>query len=77
MKLQDPITLRQLLQYLDVDEEIIQISCYGDWDHYDEFFAHSPLLEAYLDKEIMCLGAVNENVIRITIELNDKKGESE
>ena len=63
----DLITLRQLLQYLNCDEEKIQISYNFDWDTYDEFWAGSPLLDPYLDKEIIELGAMDKDIIRIRI----------
>lgn len=63
----DLITLRQLLQYLNCDEEKIQISYNFDWDTYDEFWANSPYLDPYLDKEIIELGAIDKDIIRIRI----------
>lgn len=65
MKVKEPITLQQLLQYLDCENETVQIAAYDEWDTYDEFWAHSPLLEPFLDKKIACLGAISESVIRI------------
>lgn len=63
----DLITLRQLLQYLNCYEEKIQISYNFDWDTYDEFWAGSPYLDPYLDKEIIELGAMGKDIIRIRI----------
>lgn len=61
------ITLGQLLQYLNCNEEKIQISYNFDWDTFDEFWAGSPLLSPYLDKEIIELGAIDTDIIRIRI----------
>lgn len=73
MLLKDPITLRQLLQYLDSEDEVIQISTYGEWERVDEFWANSPLLEPFLDYKIMCLGAIDKDTIRVTLDLSNKE----
>lgn len=63
----DPITLRQLLQYLKSEDEIVQISDGYDWDIYSEFRASSYLLEPFLDWYVIDLGAIDKDIIRITI----------
>ena len=76
MKVKEPITLRQLLQYLDCENEAVQIASYDDWDTYDEFWAHSPLLEPFLDFKIACLGAVNDRTIRVSLVIPKEKEEN-
>lgn len=63
----DPVTLRQLLQYLKSEDEIVQISDGYDWDIYSEFRASSYLLEPFLDWFVIDLGAIDKDIIRITI----------
>lgn len=63
----DPITLRQLLQYLKSEDEIVQISDGYEWEIYSEFRASSYLLEPFLDWYVIDLGAIDMNTIRITI----------
>ena len=67
-KIENPIQLKQLLQYLDCDEEKIQISYNFSWDTYDEFYANSPLLDPFLDKKILEIGAIDKDIIRIVLE---------
>ena len=69
----DPITLRQLLQYLNSENEIIQICDDLDWDIYSEVRAESYLLEPYFDWYIIDLGAMDKDTIRITIRKEKEK----
>ena len=69
----DPITLRQLLQYLKSEDEIVQISDGYDWDIYSEFRASTYLLEPYLDWYVIDLGAIDRDIIRITIRKEKEK----
>lgn len=64
------ITVEQLLNYFDSDSELIQIvdPWRGDWDHYAEFPSESCLLDPFLHFTINSIGAISENVIRISIE---------
>ena len=65
-KKQEPITLRQLLQYFDDDIIEIQIACNGNWDTYDKLWSDSLLLELYLDKSIVDLEIIwEESAVRI------------
>ena len=63
----EPITLGQLLQYLNSEDEIIQICDGFDWDNYSEVRAESYLLEPYLDWYVIDLGAIDKDIIRVTI----------
>lgn len=67
-KIENPIHLKELLQYFDCNEEKIQISYNSDWDTYDEFYAISPLLDPFLDKNIIEIGAIDKDIIRIVLE---------
>ena len=69
----DPITLRQLLQYLKSEDEIVQISDGYDWDIYSEFRTSTYLLEPYLDWYVIDLGAIDRDIIRITIRKEKEK----
>lgn len=63
----NPITLRQLLQYLKSEDEIVQISDGYEWDIYSECRASTYLLEPFLDWYVIDLGAMDKDIIRITI----------
>ncbi len=69
----DPITLRQLLQYLKSEDEIVQISDGYEWEIYSEFRASSYLLEPFLDWYVIDLGAIDKDIIRITIRKEKEK----
>lgn len=64
------ITVEQLLNYFDSSSELIQIvdPLTGSWDHYAEFPSDSCLLDPFLHFTIDSIGAVSEDVIRISIE---------
>ena len=66
-RIKDPITVRQLLQYLTFEDEHIQISDGSEWEIYSEFQSQSYLLEPYLDWYVMELGIIKKNIIRIVI----------
>ena len=65
------MTLKQLLLAIDSelesDSSKIQI-CEYDWDTYSEFPLCSRLLGPYYDRRIVCLEAIEEDVIRVEIE---------
>ncbi len=63
----DPITLRQLLQYLNSENEEIEICDGFEWELYSVVRAESYLLEPYLDWYVIDLGAIDKDIIRITI----------
>lgn len=69
----DPITLQQLLQYLKSEDEIVQISDGYEWEIYSEFRASSYLLEPFLDWYVIDLGAIDRDIIRITIRKEKEK----
>lgn len=73
----DPITLNQLLQYLDSSREEIQIVDGDSWDSYTEMPAESYLLKPFLHWKIKCLEAVCEDVIRVELIEPEKKEEEE
>ena len=69
----DPITLRQLLQYLNSENEEIQICDGFEWELYSVVRAESYLLEPYLDWYVIDLGAIDKDIIRITIRKEKEK----
>lgn len=68
----NPITVRQLLQYVNCENEAIQIMDGDSWDCYTEYRVNSFLLKPFLDYQIVSLGAISDGVIRIEI-LNSKE----
>ena len=63
----DPITLSQLLQYLDSSRETVQIVDGDSWDSYSELPTESYLLKPFLNWKIKCMEAVSEDVIRVKL----------
>ena len=65
------MTLKQLLLAIDSelesDSSKIQI-CEYDWDIYSEFPLCSRLLKPYYDRRVVCLEAIEGDVIRVEIE---------
>ena len=69
----DPITLRQLLQYLNSENEEIEICDGFEWELYSVVRAESYLLEPYLDWYVIDLGAIDKDIIRISIRKEKEK----
>ena len=69
----DPITLRQLLQYLNSENEEIQICDGFEWELYSVVRSESYLLEPYLNWYVIDLGAIDKDIIRITIRKEKEK----
>lgn len=65
------ITLIDLLKLFDTDLESskdkIQICDANDWDVYDEICLCSDLLKPFYGCEVLCMGAIKEDTIRVDI----------
>ena len=68
------MTIKELVKAIGKsDIEKIQICRPGSWDDFDEVTTSSPLLIPFGDAKVEELGAIAENVIRVTLDGNEVK----
>ncbi len=70
------LTLGQILQYMECDDEKIEI-CVDSWNKFATFPFDSPFLHPFINCPIVSLGATGDSIIRVLIELEDREKQND